>query len=78
MRVGGWMMMDVQSWIDEDGWVRTDGWMILCVWKMELWDKGFKVSEDRTRAPYLFPSLQLIRAESCPLNPVRCQIRKIS
>ena len=48
--------MDEQNWRDEDGW------MILCVWKVELWDIRFKVSEDRTRAPYLFQGSGFLRA----------------
>ena len=62
MRMGGWMRIDEQSWTDEDGWVRTDGWMILCVCGRELWGKGFKVSEDRTRAPQLFQGSGFLRA----------------
>ena len=40
------------------------GWMddIVCVLKVELCGKGFKVSEDRTRAPYLFQGSGVLRA----------------
>ena len=55
-------MIDEQSWRDEDGWERTDGWMTLCVWKVDLFGKGFNVSKDRTRAPYLFQGSGVLRA----------------